>query len=380
MQRVRRIGLNLLYLVPGAVGGSEIYARNLIPALLDERPELELVVYVGPEAAEALARAPWADRVQLVRSPVASKAKPLRLAAELSWLPLRLRRDRVELLHSLGTTNPLLAPVPSVVTVLDVIYHHFPETFPAASRLGLRAIVPLGARRARRVIAISAAAAEDITQVLGLDRGCVDVVHLGFGHPSSARPTAAAELRERFDLGDAPVVLTISAGLGHKNLPRLFEAVAQLPDANLVVAGLTGLDGPELERRGAAAGIAERVRFTGWLTLEDLEGFYALARVFAYPTLIEGFGLPVLEAMHRQLPLACSDIPVLREVAGDAAEFFDPHSPESIAAALRRLLADDVRRAELIAAGDERWPEFTWQRCARETLRVYESALSTNRQ
>jgi glycosyltransferase involved in cell wall biosynthesis len=176
--------------------------------------------------------------------------------------------------------------------------------------------------------------------------------------------------------------LTISAGLGHKNLPRLLEAFAQLPgDTLLVVAGLSGLEGGELERRAAAAGLGERVRFTGWLPLADLEGFYALARVFVYPTLLEGFGLPLLEAMRREVPVACSDIPVLREVAGDeAAEFFDPYSPDAIAAALRRLLADDPRRRELVAAGRARWPQFTWERTARETLAVYDRALRTSRQ
>ena len=143
--------------MPGAVGGSEIVARNLLREIARLEPELELVVYCGREAVESLGAEPFGERCQLVVSPAPSSVKPARVAAELTWLPWRARRDRLELLHSLGTTSPPWCPVPSVVTVLDVIYHHFPETFPLASRIGLRVVVPAGVRRADRVIAISEA-------------------------------------------------------------------------------------------------------------------------------------------------------------------------------------------------------------------------------
>jgi alpha-1,3-rhamnosyl/mannosyltransferase len=117
------------------------------------------------------------------------------------------------------------------------------------------------------------------------------------------------------------------------------------------------------------------VVFTGWIDDSALEGFYAAASVFAYPTLMEGFGMPVLEAMRRRLPVACSNVSALPEVAGDAAEYFDPYDVESIAAALRRLLANPERRAELIALGLERCRRFTWEDTARRTLAVYRDVL-----
>ena len=347
-------------------------------ALHELQPQLELVAYVAPEALDSLSQEPWASAATFVPAPVGSRSKPLRAAVELTWLPARLRRDRVQLLHSLGTTTPPLCPVPSVVTVLDLIYHHFPETFPRASRLGLQALVPVGARRADRVIAISNAGKQDLVDTLGLDPAKVDAVHLGFGMSQAPDPVPEAELRERYGLGGDPLVLTISAALRHKNLERLIAAFARVAserDVRLVAVGHGGLEQGSLRAAAAAHGVGDRVVFTGWVDDEVVEGLYAAAAVFAYPSLLEGFGLPILEAMRRDVPVACSNLSALPEVAGDAAELFDPLDVDAIAAAISRLLDDDGRRAELVERGRRRWPQFTWERAARGTLDVYRRVL-----
>src|SRR3954452_19265127 len=177
---MERLGINLLYLVPGEVGGSETAARATLGAMRAVAPDLDAVVYCGPEARESLAAEPWAAGWELIASPVPSRSKPKRIGAEMTWLPRRARRDGVGLLHSMGTTNPIVARVPTVVSVLDVIYHHFPGTFPRVARLGLEVLVPLGARRARRVIAISEAGKRDVAATLRLPLDKVDVVPLGF--------------------------------------------------------------------------------------------------------------------------------------------------------------------------------------------------------
>jgi glycosyltransferase involved in cell wall biosynthesis len=366
--------------VPGAVGGSEIYARNLLREIARLEPELEMVVYCGREALESLRGEPFGPRCEFHVSPVPSRIKPARVAAELTWLPRRARRDRVELLHSLGTTSPPWCPVPSVVSVLDVIYHHFPETFPRAAQLGLRVVVPAGAKRADRVLAISEAGKREIAATLKVDPDRIETIHLGFGFGSEQpQVTSAKELRERYGLGEAPLVLTVSSSLRHKNLDRLLEAFARLEgagDARLVVVGHAGRDQKALRERVAALGLAERVLFTGWIEDADLEGFYAAASVFAYPTLMEGFGMPVLEAMRREVPVACSNLSALPEVAGDAAEYFDPYDVDSIAVAVRRLLDSPKRRAELVALGREQCRRFTWEDTARKTLAVYREVLA----
>jgi glycosyltransferase involved in cell wall biosynthesis len=363
--------------VPGEVGGSEIYARSLVAAIRAAEPELELVVYAGPEAVRSLAEEPWADGVKIVQSPVRSRSKPRRVAAELTWLPVRARRDQVDVLHSLGTTAPPVLRNASVVTVLDLIYHHYPQTFPLASRLGLRLVVPVGVRRAERVIAISEAGRRDVLKTLRIDPAKIDVVYLGAGQDEGAEPTPERELREKFALVEGPLVLTVSAALRHKNLDRLVDAFALLEpgDARLVIVGHAGLEQDALRAYAAAAGVARRVLFTGWIEERELEGFYAAASVFAYPSLIEGFGMPVLEAMRRGVPVACSNLSALPEVAGKAAELFEPDDPAAIAAAIGRLLADDSRRQELIALGRRRVREFTWERAAQGTLETYRRAL-----
>jgi glycosyltransferase involved in cell wall biosynthesis len=360
------------------VGGSEIVARSLLREIARLEPELELVVYCGREAVQPLRAEPFGERTELVVSPVPSRVKPARLAAELTWLPWRARRDRLDLLHSLGTTAPPFCPVPSVVTVLDVIYHHYPETFPRAAQLGLRLVVPAGARRADRVVAISEAGKREVAQTLKLDPGRIEAVHLGFGFDGEeSAATPAPELRERYGLGDAPLVLTVSSALRHKNLDRLLQAFAALEGngARLVVVGHAGRDQEALRARAAELGLAGRVVFTGWVEETELEGLYAAADVFVYPSLMEGFGLPVLEAMRREVPVACSNVSALPEVAGDAAEYFDPYDVDSIAAALRRLLESPERRTELVALGREQCRRFTWEDTARRTLAVYREVL-----
>lgn len=374
-----RVGLNVLYLVPGQVGGSEIVAKRLVDAMGRVRPDDELVVFCNAEAAPVLAAQGWPQNVRLHRMPVRGAVKPARVGAELTALPLVARRERVDVLHSLGTTHPVRTSMPGVSTVLDLIYEHFPETFPAPLRWGLKALVGPGARAADRVMAISDAGKRDIVEHLRVPADKVDVVHLGFGMSAPAHVTPADRLRTRFGLGDRRVILCVSAALAHKNLPRLIEAFAKVaasrPDVHLVNVGHAGLEQERLAAGARAAGLDDRVALTGWVSDEDLEGLYALADVCAYPSLYEGFGLPVLEAMARGRPLACSNVSAVPEVAGDAAELFDPYDVAAIAAALGRLLDDETRRAELVAAGHERVRHFTWERSAEHVFAVYDRAL-----
>jgi glycosyltransferase involved in cell wall biosynthesis len=376
---VRHVGLNLLYLGPGAVGGSEIYARELVGALGRARPDVRFTAFCGREAAPSLRQAGWPANVTVHELPVTCANKPLRIAADNTLLPLAARRAGCELLHSLGTTAPLAAGMPSVVTILDLIYEAYPDTFPRAALLGLRALVGPAARRATRVITISEAVKRDVVQRLRVPADRVDAVLLGRGMRDEPVVTPEAELRERLGLGGDRVILCVSAALVHKNLPRLLEAFAVLGDAaadtRLVLVGHAGRDLDALRARAAGLGVADRVVFTGWISAEDLEGLYALAACCAYPSLYEGFGMPVLEAMARGVPLACSDATSLPEVAGDAAVLFDPHDTAAVAAAIRRILDDPELAADLRARGRERAARFTWERCADGVLAVYSNTL-----
>jgi glycosyltransferase involved in cell wall biosynthesis len=384
VEPLRRVGLNLLYLVPGQVGGSEIYAKELIGALARARPDVRWLAFANDEGAPVLRAVGWPENVAVVRIPVPGVNKPARIATELTRLPLAARRHGVQLLHSLGTTGPIVAGVPHVLSILDLIYLHFPDTFPAPARLGLRAVVGPAARRADRVITISQAVKDDVVAELGVPAERVDPVLLGFGASRSREaPAGARALREQFGLGDGRVVLCVSAALVHKNLPRLIEAFATLgpgfEDCRLVLAGHAGRESEALHALAVAAGVGDRVVQTGWIEQDELEGLYALATCCVYPSLHEGFGMPALEAMVRGVPLACADATSLPEVAGDAAELFDPTDAAAIRAATARLLTDGARRDELVARGLRRVELFTWDRSAEGVLATYDRVLSSAR-
>jgi glycosyltransferase involved in cell wall biosynthesis len=372
-----KVGLNLLHLVPGETGGTEIYARRLIPALLDAPGELELVLFTSREGAPAMRGQPWSVQVAVRELPVRARSRILRVLAEQTLLPRAARRAGIDLLHNLFTTAPARVGVPQVTTIHDLIYKRFPEAHAGAFSSGMPVLVPLAARRSSRIIAISEATKRDVTSFLEVDPGRIDVVYEGPGFAPSVEPDPEDVIRRRLSLGDRPTVLSVSAHRPHKNLERLIDAIARIePPAVLVVPGYRTRWEDGLKAYAARAGVADRVRFAGWISDEELEGLYRAAICLAFPSLAEGFGLPVLEAMIRGLPVACSNATSLPEVAGSAALYFDPEDTGAISEAVARLLADRRLREQLATAGQEQAAKFTWERAATGTLASYERALA----
>jgi glycosyltransferase involved in cell wall biosynthesis len=243
----------------------------------------------------------------------------------------------------------------------------------------MRVLVPAAARRSARVIADSQATREDLVGLLGLAPQSIDVVPLGIGTVRRGERLGEAETRARFELGSREVLLTLSAKRPHKNLGSLIGALAAIPAEHrplLVMPGYPTWYEQELRALAQRAGVAGDVRFPGWIDSAQVEGLWALARGFVFPSLYEGFGLPVLEAMARGVPVACSSSSSLPEVAGDAALLFDPHDQVQIATAIRRLLEEPGLAAGLRERGLTRAREFTWARSAKLTLESYGRALS----
>jgi glycosyltransferase involved in cell wall biosynthesis len=362
-----RVGLNLLYLAPGDTGGTETYARGLVPRLAEAWPEAEWVVFAGSELA---GERPLADGMPVVRLPVSSRTRVRRSAVEQTLLAGAIVRARLDLLHSLGTTTPLLAPGPQVVTIHDLIYKRHPDAHPGVLTRGMEVLVPAAARRAQRIIVPSEAVAEDLQTYLGIGHEKVDVVAEGPGAEPVAAVADESDLRARLGLPDGPLVLAVSARRPHKNLSRLIEAMRGI-NATLVLPGYPTAFDEELEAEAQGAPVV----FAGWVSDGDLEGLYAAATCMVFPSLAEGFGLPVLEAMRRGVPVACSSTTALGEVAGDAALTFDPESVDAIRSAVRTLLDDPAERARLIERGRARAAEFSWAAAAEGTVASYRRAL-----
>ncbi len=367
-----RIGLNMLYVVPGA-GGAGTYALELVPAMLSERPDLRVTAFVSRELPGEVRAAPWAGDVEWVELPVTVTHGPpwnslKTVGAQWAAMPALARRRRLDLVHGLANVAPLVAPgAARVVTVLDLIWLRYPNVMSAKDRLGMRVMTRASARRADRVLAISEFVARDVVTTYKIPAERVDATPLGFRLEQHAEPAPADEVRERLSIPpEAPVVLCVAQHREHKNLEALVRAMP--PDAVLVLPG--GETGYSARLR------ADNVRMPGWVSAPDLEALYRLATCFVLPSFEEGFGLPVLEAMGRGLPVACSNTSSLPEVAGDAAQLFDPRDEAAVRDAIRALTFDAKLRERLIAAGRERVGLFTWERTARLTLAAYDRTLA----
>ena len=371
------VGLNLVFLVPGETGGMEVYARELIPELVAAAPEVRFTAFINREAAAA-ADGPWGELIDAVTVPVNARNRIEWIRGEQQLLPPRAARAGVDLVHSLASTAPGWGRFKRIVTIHDLNYRLVKDAHFGIRGLGMRVLVPLAARRSDRIIADSANTRDDLIGLLGIDRDKVDVVALGKGAPA-AQPLAEHELRARFGVGQRPIALSVSAKRPSKNLERLIGALALIPEERRPVLVVPGYRTPyeeTLRERARALGVGDDLRLLGWLAPEELEGLYAAAACFVFPSLYEGFGLPVLEAMARGLPVACSGRGALKEVASDAALYFDPESERAMAAAIERLLSDPAEGDRLRRAGRERAAQFTWAATAAGTIASYERALA----
>jgi glycosyltransferase involved in cell wall biosynthesis len=372
------IGLNLIFLVPGETGGMEVAARELIPPLLEQAPAgTRFTAFINREAAAT--PGPWGELLPAVTVPVNARNRIQWVLGEQTLLPIMAARARVDLVHSLASTAPAWGRFRRVVTVHDLIYARFPEAHAGIRDKGMKVLVPLAVRRSDRVIADSTSTRKDLSQLLGVDSERIDVIPLGLGRVAREQPLPAAEVRARFALGERTVLLTVSAKRPHKNLAALIGALGEVPSERrplLVLPGYPTEHERELRERAAAAGVSADLRFLGWISAAELEGLWGVADAFVFPSLYEGFGLPVLEAMARGVPVACSNASSLPEVAGDAALLFDPDSEAAIGEALQRLLDDGDLREQLRARGLAQAARFTWAQTARLTLESYQRALA----
>lgn len=371
------VALNLVFLVPGETGGMETYARALIPRLA-ERSDLQLTCLVNRETAEA-GDGPWGDVCPMEVVPVHARSRVQWVRGEQQHVPRMAARLGADLVHSLASTAPLRGPVPRVTTIHDLNYLLVPEAHFGVRALGMRVLVPASARRSRRVIVDAATTRDDLVRHLRTPASKIDVVPLA-ADPRAAGLTASpeSELRRRLGLGDRPVVLSPGAKRPHKNLATVLEALATMQAGERPALVATGYPTPyDAELRGHAErlGVDGDLVMPPWLDAADLEGLYDLAALVVFVSRSEGFGLPVLEAMVRGVPVVTSDRSSMPEVAGDAAVLVSPDDVGGLARAMRTVLDDPSRRAAMTAAGLARAAGFSWDRTAELTAASYRRAL-----
>jgi len=372
-----RVALNLVYLVPGETGGMEVYARELLPRLaaLDGIEPVAIVNRVAGQERDA----PWHD-VRCVVADVDARDRKQWVWGEQRHVPRIAKAVGADLVHSLASTGPgrLAGGPPRVTTVHDLHYAVARGAHFGLRGLGMRVLVPAAVRGSRRVVADSQQTKDDIVEHIGYPADRIDVVHLATTLPD-VEPSSEGDLRARLGLGTRPVILSLAAKRPHKNVEGLIDALAGIPLERrpvLVVPGYATEHEASLRARAAGLHVADDVRFPGWLSTEDVEGLWRLAAGHVFPSFYEGFGLPVLEAMARGVPGACSDRASLPEVAGGATLLFDPSDVDAIRSAIEQLVGDAGLRDELRRRGLERAAEFSWERTAERTAAVYRTVLA----
>jgi glycosyltransferase involved in cell wall biosynthesis len=371
MSPPKHVLLNALYLAPGVSGGPETYLRGLVPALAQEFPDLRLTVASTPSGAAALRADGWERFAGLLELPCEDGQRIRRQWAEQVLLPRAARREDAQIVHSLASIAPVYAGARAVVTLHDVTFLMRP-TFGRLTTWGMGALVKAAARRADGLITGTVAAREEICAVLGVDPGRFTVVHHGHEPSRSIAATSAELIRERYALGGRRVVLCVAAKRPHKNQELLIRAARTLdPDIVIVLAGHAELYEQQLRALARELGVDGQIRFVGYVSDEDLEALWGVADCAAFPTLGEGFGIPVIEALAHGVAVAVSDIPVLREVGAEQSHYFDPHDPLDGARAIREALCD----GEAAGRGPAYAARFTWSAAARATYEVYERVL-----
>jgi alpha-1,3-rhamnosyl/mannosyltransferase len=366
-----RVGVNLLWCLPGQVGGSEQYLVRQLLGIEQARPDIELTVFAPPAFVERYGTG-FAGATTVV-APDSGIRRGRRVWHEHTWL--RRRTAALDLVHHGGGTAPRAATRPYVLTIHDLQYRTFPQYFTAGKRRYLDAMIPSSARRAARIAVPSAYVRTSVIEHLGIAAERVMVVPHGFEPALTADITPAAELRHRLGLGDARVLVYPAMTAPHKNHRFLVEMLARHwtdPQLRLVLIGGRGLAAEQLDAAIGAAGpgVADRIVRPGRVSDADRNGLIAMAEALVFPSSYEGFGAPLIEAMALGAPIVCSDATCLPEVAGDAAVVL-PLDHAAWAGALDTVAA---RRDELVGAGHRRAATFTARRSGEAIAAVYDEA------
>ncbi len=377
---MRRIGVNLLWLVPGVVGGSEEHTTRLLRALaqrLADHDDLEVVLFVNRLFGSA--HPDLVEKFQTVVAPLHGSNKLLRVLAESTWLPWASARHRIGLMHHAGGTIPAVRTCPAIVSIHDLQPLAFPENFSRVKRTYLATAIPRSARRARRVLVLTEWVRADVMRRTGVPEDRVVVVSPGTTPPERSL-SDVSKLLERHDVIGRPFFLYPAITYPHKNHRVLVDALVELlethPDAVLVLTGGAGPSEKDVLALIDQLGIRENVRKPGRISADDLEALYGEAAALAFPSLYEGFGIPVLEAMSRGCPVLAAHTTALPEVVGDAGVLIDPDSPDLWAEAMRRVLDDGDWRHDLVGAGLKRSGEYTWSRSAATLENLYREDFS----
>ncbi len=378
-----KIGIDASRLNIARRTGTENYSWQITRGLLNSAPTNDFTLYFNQSPLPSILQA------LNPRANVAIRAMPFpRL-----WTHLRLSREMVQnppdVLFVPAHVLPLLHPRRSVVTIHDLGYLYYPQAHTRNSRLYLDYSTRFSAKQARHIVAVSHATRQDLIRHYGTEPDKISVVYHGYDQQHFRPVDDLAHIEavcQKYQIDPGPYLLFVGTVQPRKNLSRLLEAFAQISqdtafkcehpeydNLQLVIGGKLGwLSGP-ITRRIEELGLTQQVKLVGYIADEDLPSLLSGAAAFVMPSLYEGFGLPILEAMACGTPVICSNAGSLPEIAGDAALLHHPLDTAALAWNLRLLLTSPQLRSQLRTKGLARVQTFSWERCIRETLAILEN-------
>jgi len=367
MNTTLRLGVNTLFYLPGEVGGSEIYLLETLRAL-SRLPDAPALVLFSNLENDGRLRAEF-PAAEVVECGIGATSRIARILAEQVRLPHLAKRARVELLWSPGYTAPAFVSCPQVVSILDMQYKRFPQDVSWLAARTMDVLYPSAARRCDAIVTLSEFAKSEVVRYLDIPKEKVTVTLLAadpaFGKPAGLPPDA---------LQDSPYLLCIAHTYPHKNVAQLIRAFNRLADDiphRLVLVGKARFGEPEVAAALKESPEGRVIRFPG-LRWRELIALYQAADWFVFPSLYEGFGLPVLEAMCAGTPVLTTREASIPEIGGEAVRYADARDEESLSEAIRGAIdLPQEKRNELVKAAKQRAAGFTWETSARQLMAVF---------
>jgi glycosyltransferase involved in cell wall biosynthesis len=375
--KVSRVGINA-HLLSGEAGYRRAGIHQYIAQVLRHLPweEGEPTYVVFTQQKNLFAQIPG---ITAVSSRLATENRLFRIFWEQVVWPWQLRQFEATLLHSMAFVTPLFSRCPAVITVYDLSFYHFPERFPTLQRFYLSSQTRRSCQRARRIITISESSRQDVHRFLDVPLSRIDVVVPGVD--PAYRPLPEDDVAAfRQQQGLARFVLHVGTLQPRKNIPVLIKAMALLddPEIKLVLVGGKGWLYDDIFGQVQALGLTDRVIFTGYVPDEALPMWYNAAELLLFPSVYEGFGLPVVEAMACGTPVIASNSSSIPEAVGEAGLLFDPDDVETLVNQMTAVLTNPQLQATLRQQGLDHAQTFSWERAGRETAVVYQRALQNN--
>ena len=353
--------------------GIHIYSRQLLHHLAEQGRQIAFRAFVGDPAYQPPVGLPTYRSARAGANPMS------RIIWEQTALPILARRQHIALWHGMAYALPLGSSVPGVVTVHDLSFLRYPQAFNTSNRFYLTRIVALSCRRARRVIAVSQATAAEVHELLGISHSKIDVVYNGVDDEFRQIPHSEVQARREQAGWPQRFILSVGTLEPRKNYPALIRAYARYRQTSsrplpLLIGGGKGWRYDEIFALVNELQLEDSVRFLGYLPAEQLPWLYNAATLFVYPSLYEGFGLPVAEAMACGTPAITSTASSLPEIAGEAALTVAPDASDELAEAMRDVLSSEERMHTMQQAGLTQARRFQWQTTAAQTAAVYARA------